>query len=901
MLDLHRHDEFSFYDGSGKADELAQIAKEKGFTALGLSNHGNTSGNVQHYDGCKMAGIKPVMGVEGYFLPKWRENNRGYHLCLFASDLEGYRNINLIQSEGELQRYYNPIIDFNILKKHSEGVICSSACVASYSSQCILRGEYDKCEKYLRKMQSIFGDDFYIEIQPYVVSDEGMQEKVNVELIKFAKKLHIKCVLTSDSHRGREEDLEAYVKMHELKNPDPEHISHIKGTYAERYMPDLNEMAQRFVKMHADDYGKQKAIKMADKMYENLEELENKVSDTIIDDLATMPSLPKFEKGIDSMDRLVSNVKQGLKQKKLWNKEYISRAKEELKVIKANNFEDYFLIVQEYVVWAKDNGICVGPGRGSGCNCLVNYALGITDVDPIYFDLDYKRFIREDKKTLPDIDVDFETERRGEVIDHIVERYKGQAVQIASYGTYKVANLVNDLVKTYDGIEAAETEHLKKLIDSHQDAEKQIDLIGLSRDIEAIRLNKKYKGIIDGFCFMYNKVKYMGTHAAGVAVSKNDIYYYTAVRHDKKSGKYFSSYNLVDLERCGIIKYDVLGLNTLSSIKTLREITGKKGVELEDITDEKILQTFREGKCNGVFQYDKKAVQGILQQIHTDNFNDVIAASAMNRPGPLSLGIPSIYAESKETWRVMKDKPVYAKYIEDTYGCILYQEQVNSIAVEFGGLNWNQADKLRKMDDPASLKSRKLLEQYHDEFAAIFVKGMKRYGVSKTEALDLFEMFLNYAFNKGHATGYALISLEEMYYKVYHPAEFWFTKLNQTNLDKNGAKFMCEAVEDGSLIFLPHVNYSADFSLRKVEGEKVIQMGLTSIKGVGAKCAKSIEGEKKANGIFTSFDDFYDRCKGRAVTSRVIDILKEQGALEFDKKTYLSRVTKYNSSLYSRA
>lgn len=900
MVDLHRHDEFSFYDGSGKAFELAKIAKEKGLTSLGLSNHGNTSGNVQHYDGCKAAGIKPIMGVEGYFLPKWIEGHRGYHLCLFAKDLEGYRNINIIQSEAEMQKYYNPIIDFEILSKHSNGVICTSACVASYSSQCIIRGERGKCIKYLKKMKEIFGDDFYIEIQPYVISDPGLQEKVNFELIKLAKLLGIKCILTSDSHRGREEDFEAYIKMHELKNKDSEYLRHIRGTYAERYMPEVHEMFTRFCKMHRDDFGVKEVRRLGSEMYDNLEEIESKVSDSIIDDLAAMPSLPVFDEAYDSMELLTANVKSGLKQRGVWNKKYIERAKEELQVIKANSFEDYFLIVQEYVIWAKDHGICVGPGRGSGCNCLVNYALGITDVDPIYFDLDYKRFIREDKKTLPDIDVDFETARRGEVIDHVVERYKGQAVQIASYGTYKVSNLVNDLVKTYEGFEPSEVDHIKKLIDTHQDSEKQIDLEALRRDHEAIRLNKKYKGIIDGFCFMYNKVKYMGTHAAGVAVSKNDIYYYTAVRFNKKDQKYFSSYNLVDLERCGIIKYDLLGLGTLSSIKTLRDITGKEGVTIEDITDEKLLQAFRDGRCNGVFQYDREAAQGILKQIHTDNFNDVIAASAMNRPGPLSLGIPSIYAESKETWRTLKDKPIYSKYIEDTYGCILYQEQVNSIAVEFGGLSWNQADKLRKMDDPASLKSRKLLEQYHDEFAEIFVAGMKKHGVAKEEASDLFERFLNYTFNKGHATGYALISLEEMFYKVYHPAEYWFTKLNQTNLDKNGSKFMCEAVADGSVIFLPHVNYSANFSLRKVDGEKVIQMGLSSIKGIGEKCAKFIEEERRKNGVFTSYDNFYDRCKGRAVTSRTIEILRVEGALEFNKKIYINRVTKFNSALFSR-
>jgi DNA polymerase-3 subunit alpha len=906
MFDLHRHDEFSFYDGSGKAGELAKIAKEKGHTALGLTNHGNTSGLIQHYDACKSVGIKPIMGCEGYFIPKYKPQHRGYHLILIAKSLEGFKNLNIIQSEGEKQKFYNAIWDFDLLEKYHEGLICSSACVASFSSQCILKDEYDKAEKYLRKMKSIFGDDFYIEIQPYKVSDQGMQEKVNVELIRLSKKLKIKCILTSDSHRGRKEDLEPYIKMHELKNAKSEYLEHIRETYAERYMPDKNEMQKRFVKMHSCDFGKDEAKNLAKWMERNLEEIEDKCDDNIIDELAAKPSLPKFDENKDSFQLLTQKVKAGLKKRGLYNKKYINRVKEELGVIKSNHFEDYFLIVQDYTLWAKDNGIGVGPGRGSGCNCLVNYALEITDVDPIYFDLDYKRFIREDKKTLPDIDIDFETSRRAEVQAYMVEKYKDHSCQIASYGTNKVDNLINDLVKTYENLKnnADEIKQIKKMINSHQNEEKQIDLDELRMDSYAIQLNKDYKYLIDAFCFMYNKVKYMGTHAAGVAISLDSIYHYTAVRYDKKNNKYFSSYNLVDLERCGIIKYDLLGLGTLSPIVEIRKNHGKKDFDyIKAINDEKVINAFAEGKCNGIFQYNEKAAQDLLKEIHTSNFNDVVAASAMNRPGPLANGVPSMYAEAKQTWETIADRPPYSKLIDYTYGCILYQEQVNSIAVEYGGLNWNQADKLRKMDDPASLKSRELLEKYHDEFADIFVKGMGRYGISESEARDLFEKFLLYTFNKGHAVGYALISVEEMYNKVYYPNEFWYTKLKQTNLEKNGSKYMAEACEDGAVIFLPHVNYSAKFSLRKVEGEDAIQMGLDSIKGVGEKAATFIENERKKNGIYKSYDDFYDRCKvkGSPVNIGVINILKTEGALEFNKKIYIKRTVKFNSSLYSRA
>lgn len=899
MFDAHRHDEFSFFDGSGKAIELAQLAKEKGYTALGLTNHGNTSGLIQHYDACKAVGIKPVLGVEAYFLPVYKENKRGFHLCLYAKNLEGYKNINAIQSEGEKQKYYNPIITFEILEKYSEGVICSTACVAGFLAQCIINNKHLQAKKFLKRMLKIFGDDLYIEIQPYKVSEKGLQERVNVEAIKLAEEFGIKCIFTSDSHRGRKEDLESYIAMHMLKNKNPEYVNHIRNTYSARYMPNKDEMQKRFLKMHENDLGIAKCKRIIAEVERNMDEFEEKVEGDIIDQLSSVYSLPKFDEEQNSYVLLKSKVKEGLKEKGIYKKNYIKRALEELKVIKSNNFEDYFLIVQDYVKYAKNKGIVVGVGRGSGCNCLINYALGITEVDPIIFGLDYKRFIREDKKQLPDIDVDFETDRRNEVIEYMVNKYKGHAVQIASYGMYKVDNLVNDVVKLYDEMEKEDIKNIKKLVNEHKDSEKMVDIEKLKSNSLAKKYNAKYNGIIDNFCFLYNKVKYIGTHAAGVAVSKLPIYYYTAVRYDKKSNKYFSSYNLVDLERIGIIKYDMLGLNTLNSLKDYAEKSGVKPDILDMIKDKKILNKFACGNSDGVFQFDSHAAQSILKQINVDSFKDVVAANAMDRPGPLSLGIPEKYAMAKETWIEKENKPVYSKYINDTYGCILYQEQVNSIAVEYGGLNWNQADKLRKMDDPGSFKARKLLEQYHDEFLDVFIRGMKKHGVGRSEASELFGKFLNYTFNKGHAVGYTLISFYEMYYKVYYNTIFWQVKLKYCS-DENEWKFQNLAVKDGALILTPHVNGSAYYSIANVDNEDCILMGISSIKGVGDKVAKSIEEERKKNGNYKDIDDLCDRLPKRIITSRVKEALKENGACIFDKKRYFDHVMRYNIELASR-
>lgn len=899
MFDAHRHDEFSFFDGSGKAIELAQLAKEKGYTALGLTNHGNTSGLIQHYDACKAVGIKPVLGVEAYFLPVYKENKRGFHLCLYAKNLEGYKNINAIQSEGEKQKYYNPIITFEILEKYSEGVICSTACVAGFLAQCIINNKHLQAKKFLKRMLKIFGDDLYIEIQPYKVSEKGLQERVNVEAIKLAEEFGIKCIFTSDSHRGRKEDLESYIAMHMLKNKNPEYVNHIRNTYSARYMPNKDEMQKRFLKMHENDLGIAKCKRIIAEVERNMDEFEEKVEGDIIDQLSSVYSLPKFDEEQNSYVLLKSKVKEGLKEKGIYKKNYIKRALEELKVIKSNNFEDYFLIVQDYVKYAKNKGIVVGVGRGSGCNCLINYALGITEVDPIIFGLDYKRFIREDKKQLPDIDVDFETDRRNEVIEYMVNKYKGHAVQIASYGMYKVDNLVNDVVKLYDEMEKEDIKNIKKLVNDHKDSEKMVDIEKLKSNSLAKKYNAKYNGIIDNFCFLYNKVKYIGTHAAGVAVSKLPIYYYTAVRYDKKSNKYFSSYNLVDLERIGIIKYDMLGLNTLNSLKDYAEKSGVKPDILDMIKDKKILNKFSCGNSDGVFQFDSHAAQSILKQINVDSFKDVVAANAMDRPGPLSLGIPEKYAMAKETWVEKENKPVYSKYINDTYGCILYQEQVNSIAVEYGGLNWNQADKLRKMDDPGSFKARKLLEQYHDEFLNVFIRGMKKHGVGRSEASELFGKFLNYTFNKGHAVGYTLISFYEMFYKVYYNTIFWQVKLKYCS-DENEWKFQNLAVKDGALILTPHVNGSAYYSIANVDNEDCILMGISSIKGVGDKVAKSIEEERKKNGNYKDIDDLCDRLPKRIITSRVKEALKENGACIFDKKRYFDHVMRYNIELASR-
>ena len=918
MVDLHRHDQFSKFDGFGKPVELAKLAKELGHTALATSNHGNTNGLVQTYDACKREGIKPILGVEGYFLPVYKDHHRGYHLCLFAKDLQGYRNLNIIQFEGEKQKYYNPIWTFELLEKYHKGLICTTACSGSYSSQCIVNDKIPQAKKYLQKLKSIFGDDLYIEIQPYKISEEGMQEKINIEMINLGNILDIKCILTSDSHRGRKEDFATYLKMHAMDKHDEDWV---RGTYEERYMPEMWEMEKRFVKMHGNDFGTHNAKAMAKQMHRNLEELEAKVEEDILGQLPLQ--LPKIgEEGMDSWKEIVRQVKQGLKKRGQYTKEYIDRCKEELDVIKANGFIDYFLIVADYTNWAKDRGIAVGPGRGSVCNCLVAYAMHITDVDSIRFNLDFRRFMRYDKKAFPDIDLDFEMDRRGEVIDYLINKYPGQSARVSSYGLYSVDNTINELAKvcglptdkTVDDLEAKTNKEviksIKKTINKYKAEDgsiKEDELFNGSDAIDVARYNKQYDNIITHFCKLFGKVRFIGTHAAGVVLTSGDIMQYTSIRMDK-AGNVYSVYNLEDLNSINIIKFDLLGLKTMQSIGECRKLAGKKDFDIEYVEDPQILENFRNGNTCGIFQFEKDTAKRIFSEIECDCFEDVVATCAMNRPGPLGQGMPEQYAQNK-LGGVADTESVTYQYTKETYSTVVYQEQLLLICVFIGGLEWHEADTVLKANKHGfKEKAVAILNKYaadkgvdlHEKFVNNAIKN----GLSREQAEGTWDSLLVYSFNKGHAAGYCIISAEEMYYKVYYPTFFWYAKIKYARDDAERIEFCNEAAREGIVIFLPHANYSKpNTSLRKIDGEWVIQQGLSEIKGIGEKAAQWICDERKNNGIFVSYDDFYDRCvgKGKPTNKKVLNLLTEQGAIEFNKKTYIKRVTAYNVALFSRA
>lgn len=908
--DLHRHDEFSTYDGFGKPKDLAKIAKAKGHSWLGISNHGTTAGNIQHYFACKDVGIKPILGVECYHEPVFdreKKNRKSYHLCLFAKDLVGYKNINKIMTEAENNKYYTSRVTFDILKKYHEGIICTTACVGSYPAQALINGKTQLARKWLTKMKQLFGDDLYVEIQPYKVTKPGMQEGVNLGMLELADEQDIKCILTSDSHRGKKEEIDSYLKMHEVAKHDG---NDIEATYKERYMPTAKELYGRYKKMHKPDGVDNRAREFM----QNLSDLSEKVEPDIIDQIDLQ--MPIYDDSLSKeqvKERFVDEVRKGLKRKGKLNKKTKARCMKEIDVIDKQGFNDYFLIVQDYVKWAQRNDIMVGHGRGSVCNSEVAYAMGITNVDSMRYNLDFNRFMRHGKNKIPDIDLDFETKRRREVITYILQRYPRKSAQIASYGLYKVKNLLNDLFKVCGVESTADQTAIKTLVTKGLNAEDEIipreaveDVIqgnvvadDDTEDICALvnDYNRQYDNIIWHFYSMYLKIKYYGTHAAGVAITAHDITDYVALRKDK-DGNWFCVSDLVDLERINVVKFDILGLTTLDIIKDLRKETGETEFREEWTEDKAILDMFRDGATDGIFQFDKPAPQSILQDIQTDCFEDIIATNAMNRPASLQLGMPQIYASHKQNQDELKSK-VYWKYVSETYGCIIYQEQVLAIAINIGGFTADEADILVKMEHGAGSRTKQeLSDKYYDDFKEKFVSNAIDNNVDEDDAIDLFNACAQYGFNKGHSTGYSFVSIEEAYYKKYYPAEYFYVKIKYAKNDADEVKFCVQAFANDIAVFTPHMNHSdSKTCMRVYDGEKIIQKGLSTIKGVGEKAGDFIQAEREQNGKFKNYDDFEERCKCRSVTSKVRTLLLECGACDTNHKRYINRVIKYNKTL----
>jgi len=855
-INLHRHSMFSSWDGFGDCEQSAEYAAKINQDALGITDHGTVAGLINHYNECNKAGIKPILGVEGYFQPQFDKDAEKYHIVAIAKNNTGYSNLMKIQTEATRETYYrNPVFTFNQLRKYNEGLIITSACMQGYISR-LINDEVPENNiiEEINKFKEIFGDDYYLEVMPVNLPE---QRKANKKIIELSRKTKTKIIVTNDSHYTEKDAFGTYQVMFEMKDKE------VLEVYEDRFMPTEKELKEFWYDMHPN-------INI-DPMIKMTEEIANKC-DVNLDFDNMMPKQKWDKPAKEKLEELAINT---LKDKNKYSKEYKEQLEFELEVIYSQGFEDYFLLCYDIVKYAKDNGIRYGFGRGSVGGSLLAYSLGLTDVDPIIFGTDFERFMRKEKKKMPDIDMDFDAHRREELIDYLLKKYEGKSAQISTFGYYKEKNLMNDLAKILEIPENIRDEIKTELVVIINGGPRP-KLERLFKNNKLAKYDKEYN-YLEHFQRLYNQTRFIGKHPAGIAITPDDITNYVALQ--KYRGNMQTAYDLDALGDLGILKMDVLGLFTLSIINDIENETGAEWKE-EYLEDENVYKLLSSGDTIGIFQFEKPGAIDVLQRVQPKNIQEVIACNALNRPAPKNLGILDEYIRAKNGEIDNSDKPFYS-FAKDSYGAIIFQEQVMRICRDIGELNWDETDTVMKSLGEA------------EEIKPKFVDGASRHGLSRAEAGEMFDQMTAYLFNKGHGAAYSLTSFYMAWLKYYYPTEFYYAVLKNENADYKIAKYLASATQNDILILLAHVNGEADFSLQEIDGEKAIQTGLIAIKGIGAKTAKAIE----ANRPYKSKEEVIEKNEKRIVNSRVIEKLDEAGAMLFDNQTYWRRVIKYNSYL----
>ena len=884
---LHVHSYYSLMDGLNSPAELVKAAKDAGQTALAITDHGTLSSHREMQIACKDQGIKPILGVEAYISPtdrfdrssKTDKSIQAYnHIILLAKNKKGLENINILQELAWNEGFYHkPRIDREVLKEYAEGIIVLSGCLNGLISKAIEKGEFSEAKLILKDFQKTFGDDFYIEVQSH------NPEEINSKLLELADELKIKAVATGDAHFAKEEDrvleeamliLSTSPKMD--KDADFDMSRQIKDVndrlnylYPDRRISfqNYNLFIQTREEIQAD-FNKSNITRTD--IYDNTMEIANKVTEYDFYQGLDLLPVPKT----DADERLRELSEKGLEGlQKASDPAYRERLEEELSVIASKNFASYFLVVADMINWAKDNNIKVGPGRGSAAGSLVCYALGITDVDPIKYDLLFFRFINPERNDFPDIDTDFEDRRRKEVKDYLKKRFKHVA-SISTYTYFKDKGVVRDAARVFM-VPLQEVNRAMKSIDTFEDfIESPNTKEFRQRYPEVVWLAERLRG----------RIRSVGVHAAGVVVAKDDIRKFAPVEsredaQDKVSGRIpVVAYDMDTVADIGLIKLDALGLKTLSVISdTLDSIKKrhKKDINLSGLTmdDPKVYQMLSEGYTKGVFQAEATPYTNLLMKMGVDKFEDLAASNALVRPGAMNT-VGAAYINRKHGREAVGYTHTILKpFTENTYGVIIYQEQVMQACVHLGGMSWSEADKVRKII--GKKKDAKEFDQFKDQF----IDGASKH-IDKKKAEELwhdFEAHAGYSFNRSHAVAYSMLSYYTAWLKTYYPLEFMFSILKNENDKDARTEYLIEAKRLGLSIKLPHVNESdVYFSL---QGDS-IRFGLAEVKFISDSIANKIIERRP----FKDYSEFIEKAsaKGSGINSRAIAALNSIGGAAFE-------------------
>jgi len=884
---LHVHSYYSLMDGLNSPRELCQAALDAGQTAIAITDHGTLSSHREMQIAAKELGIKPILGVEAYISPtdrfdrssKTDKSIQAYnHIILLAKNKKGLENINILQELAWNEGFYHkPRIDREVLKEYAEGIIVLSGCLNGLISKAIEKGEFSEAKMVLKDFQRTFSDDFYIEVQSH------NPKEINSKLLELADELGIKAVATGDAHFAKEEDRvleEAMLILSTSPKADKDadfDMSRQMKNMNDRFnylYPDRRISFQDynlFIQTRSEievDFNKV-GINRTD-IYENTMEIASKVSEYDFHQGLDLLPVPKT----DADERLRELTERGLERlQKASEPIYRERLEEELGVIASKNFASYFLVVADMINWAKENNIKVGPGRGSAAGSLVCYSLGITDVDPIKYDLLFFRFINPERNDFPDIDTDFEDRRRKEVKDYLKKKFKHVA-SISTFTYFKDKGVVRDAARVFM-IPLQEVNRALKSVDTFEDF---IDSPNTkefrTRYPEVVWLAERLRG----------RIRSVGVHAAGVVVAKDDIRKFAPVESradasDSVSGRIpVVAYDMDTVADIGLIKLDALGLKTLSVISdTLDSVKKRTGKDINlselSLDDPKVYKMLSDGYTKGVFQAEATPYTNLLIKMGVDKFEDLAASNALVRPGAMNT-VGAAYINRKHGREAVEFTHTILKpFTENTYGVIIYQEQVMQACVHLGGMSWSEADKVRKII--GKKKDAKEFDQFKDQF----ISGASKH-ISEKKAETLwhdFEAHAGYSFNRSHAVAYSMLSYYTAWLKTYYPLEFMFSILKNENDKDARTEYLIEAKRLGLSIKLPHINESnVYFSL---QGES-IRFGLAEVKFISDSIANKII-EKRP---YTNYNDFIEKAskKGSGINSRAIAALNSIGGAAFE-------------------
>ncbi len=883
---LHCHTQYSLLDGAADIDAMVKKAKADNMPAVAITDHGNMFGAFKFFAACKKYGVKPILGCEVYvvedrFNKKFTRENKDkrYHQLLLAKDEEGYRNLMKIVSQGFIDGIYMdfPRVDIELIKENSKGIIATTCCVGAEVPQTMIYKGIAEAEKVFLKWLNIFGNDYYIELQRHEINDLDdtgwSQEAINKELIKFAKKHNVKVIATNDSHYVDQKDAEAHDILLCLQTgKDYTDPSRFKFSNDKFFFKTQFEMKELF-----------KDVPYA---IENTLEIVEKVQPMNLQRDILLPAF-KLPIGFKNQDEYLHFLTfKGAKKR--WGDilpiHVIERLDFELKTIQHMGFPGYFLIVQDFINEGRNLGVSIGPGRGSAAGSAVAYAIGITNVDPIKYNLLFERFLNPDRISMPDIDIDFDDEGRQRVIDYVVEKYgKNQVAQIITYGTMAAKSSIKDVGRVLK-VPLSDTDKLSKLVPEKP----KITLEKAYEEVEELRNyreNPLFKPTLKLAEELEGSIRNRGIHASAVIIAPDDIVKYVPVCTAKDADLLVTQFDGSVIEAAGMLKMDFLGLKTLTILKTaLKLIEKNHGIKIDlntlPLDDKKTFELYQRGDTIGTFQFESPGMQKYLRDLRPDKFDDLIAMNALYRPGPMEY-IPNFADRKNGKEKVTYDLPEMQEFLEETYGITVYQEQVMLLSQKLAGFTKGKADELRKA---MGKKDRAKL----DSLKPLFIDGCKNNNLDELICEKIWvdwEKFASYAFNKSHSTCYAFVAFQTAYLKAHYPAEYMAAVLSHNMSDIKQINFFLSECRRMNIPTLgPDINESdIKFSVNKA-GE--IRFALSAIKGVGEAAVTDLLQERDKDGSFKNIFDITKRVNSRTVNKKNIESLAQAGAFDSFKGTH---------------